>query len=33
MMATDIDVDWIGYHQSVIAVIRQTTLATTPSDI
>ncbi|KAI5417738.1 hypothetical protein KIW84_042377 [Lathyrus oleraceus] len=33
MMATDIDVDWIGYHQSVIAVIRPTTLATTPSDV
>ncbi|KAI5406196.1 hypothetical protein KIW84_052807 [Lathyrus oleraceus] len=33
MMATDIDVDWIRYHQSVIAVIRPTTLATTPSDI
>ncbi|KAI5390400.1 hypothetical protein KIW84_075643 [Lathyrus oleraceus] len=33
MMATDIDVDWIGHHQSVIAVIRPTTLATTPSDV
>ncbi|XP_050895975.1 protein MAINTENANCE OF MERISTEMS-like [Lathyrus oleraceus] len=33
MMANDIDVDWIGYHQSVLAVIRPTTLATTPSDI
>ncbi|KAI5408767.1 hypothetical protein KIW84_054559 [Lathyrus oleraceus] len=33
MMATDIDVDWIGYHQSVIVVIRPTTLATTPSDV
>ncbi|KAI5426129.1 hypothetical protein KIW84_031812 [Lathyrus oleraceus] len=33
IMATNIDVDWIGYHQSVIAVIRPTTLATTPSDV
>ncbi|KAI5435190.1 hypothetical protein KIW84_021854 [Lathyrus oleraceus] len=33
MMAIDIDVDWIGYHQSVIAVIRPTTLATTPSNV
>jgi hypothetical protein len=33
MMATDTDIDWIGYHQSVIVMIRLTTLATTPSDI
>ncbi|KAI5410961.1 hypothetical protein KIW84_056201 [Lathyrus oleraceus] len=33
MIATNINVDWIGYHQSVIAVIRPTTLATTPSDV
>ncbi|KAI5384529.1 hypothetical protein KIW84_071506, partial [Lathyrus oleraceus] len=32
MMANDIDVDWVGYHQSVLAVIRPT-LATTISDI
>ncbi|KAI5396362.1 hypothetical protein KIW84_062532 [Lathyrus oleraceus] len=32
MMATDIDVDWISYHQSVIAVIGSSTVATTPSD-
>ncbi|KAI5401504.1 hypothetical protein KIW84_066105 [Lathyrus oleraceus] len=32
MMATDIDVDWISYHQSVIAVIDSSTVATTPSD-
>ncbi|XP_050916057.1 uncharacterized protein LOC127131164 [Lathyrus oleraceus] len=33
MMATDIDVDWISYHQSVIAVIGSSTVATTPSDV
>jgi hypothetical protein len=33
MMATNIDVDWISYHQSVIAVIGPSTLATTPSDV
>ncbi|KAI5405223.1 hypothetical protein KIW84_052121 [Lathyrus oleraceus] len=33
MMATDIDVDWISYHQSVIAMIGPSTLATTPSDV
>ncbi|KAI5435105.1 hypothetical protein KIW84_021798 [Lathyrus oleraceus] len=33
MMATNIDVDWISYHQSVIAVIGPSTVATTPSDV
>jgi hypothetical protein len=33
MMATDIDVDWISYHQSVIAVIVPSIVATTPSDV
>ncbi|XP_050877346.1 uncharacterized protein LOC127081103 [Lathyrus oleraceus] len=33
MMATDIDVDWIGYHQSVIVVTHPTTMATISSDI
>lgn len=32
MMADDIDVEWIGYHQSVVVVIRPTSLATTLSD-
>ncbi|KAI5421733.1 hypothetical protein KIW84_045238 [Lathyrus oleraceus] len=33
MMATDIDVDWISYHQSVVAVIGSSTVATTPSEV
>lgn len=33
MMANDIEIELIGYHQSVVVVIRQTTLAITPSDI
>ncbi|KAI5445111.1 hypothetical protein KIW84_013387 [Lathyrus oleraceus] len=33
MMATDIDVDWISYHQSVVAVISSSTVATTPSEV
>ncbi|KAI5389248.1 hypothetical protein KIW84_074779 [Lathyrus oleraceus] len=33
MMATDIDVDWISYHQSVVAVIDSSTVATTPSEV
>lgn len=32
MMANDIDVEWICYHQSFVVVISPTTLATTPSD-
>ncbi|KAI5416838.1 hypothetical protein KIW84_041734 [Lathyrus oleraceus] len=33
MMATDIDVDWISYHQSVIVVIGSSTVATTPYEV
>ncbi|XP_050889896.1 uncharacterized protein LOC127095220 [Lathyrus oleraceus] len=32
-MDNDTNVDWIGYHQSILVVIRPTKLATTPSDI
>ncbi|KAI5434449.1 hypothetical protein KIW84_021333 [Lathyrus oleraceus] len=33
MMATDIDVDWISYHQSVVDVIGSSSVATTPSEV
>ncbi|KAI5443070.1 hypothetical protein KIW84_011920 [Lathyrus oleraceus] len=33
MMATNIDVDWISYHHSIIAVIGPSTLTTTPFDV
>ncbi|KAI5416911.1 hypothetical protein KIW84_041784 [Lathyrus oleraceus] len=33
MMVTDIDVDWISYHQSVVDVIGSSSVATTPSEV
>lgn len=33
MMAKNIDVEWIGYHQSVVVMIRPTIFATIPFDI